>query len=162
MTRLMLTASLIGIAMTSGPLWAHSDARSGDSWSFGRPGLAKDVSRTVQIEADEYTFVPAQLSVKAGETVRFVVTNRGKLKHELTIGDAAEQKAHQESMSRMSDMKHDEGNHEMPANSVHVLPGKTQELIWTFSKSGALTIACNYPGHSELGMTGELEVRQAP
>ena len=47
----------------------------------------------------------------------------------------------------------------MPANSVHVAPGETRELIWTFSKNGALMIACNYPGHSELGMTGSLEVK---
>ena len=58
-------------------------------WSFGRPGLAKDVTRTIRIEADEYSFDPAAISVQVGETIKFVVVNNGKLMHELTIGDAA-------------------------------------------------------------------------
>ena len=159
MTRVLLTALSIGsafvLATTSSASPGHQDGVTG----FGRPGLAKDVVRTVRIEAEEYSFSPADLAVRAGETVKFVVANKGKLKHELTIGDAAEQAAHQRSMSEMSDMKHDEGTHEMPANSVHVAPGETRELIWTFTKSGPLTIACNYPGHGELGMTGALEVK---
>ena len=138
---------------------AHEgESHRAGGWPFGRPGLTKDVTRTIRIEADEYSFTPSEVAVRAGETIKFVVANSGKLMHELTIGDAAEQAAHQRSMGKMSDMKHDEGTREMPANSVHVPPGQTRELIWTFSGSGALSIACNYPGHSELGMTGALEV----
>lgn len=128
-------------------------------WSFGQPGLAKDVTRTIRIEADEYSFAPAEIAVRVGETVKFVVVNNGKLMHELTIGDAAEQEAHQQSMSKMSDMKHDEGTHQMPANAVHVPPGQTRELTWAFTKAGKLMIACNYPGHSMLGMVGSLDVK---
>lgn len=127
--------------------------------SFGRPGLAKDVTRTVAIEAGEYAFAPDLIAIQAGETVKFVVTNKGRLMHELTIGDAAEQDAHSRAMDKMSDMTHDDGKTEMPSNAVHVPPGETRELIWTFAKGGDLKFACNYPGHTDLGMKGDIVVK---
>ena len=157
-TRISLLLGSLVIANTVALAHDGETHRPG-GWSFGRPGIAKDVTRTVRIEADEYSFDPTEIVVKVGETVKFVVVNNGKLMHELTIGDAAEQEAHQQSMSKMSDMKHDEGAQQMPANAVHIPPGQTRELTWMFSKNGKLIIACNYPGHSVLGMVGALEVK---
>jgi uncharacterized cupredoxin-like copper-binding protein len=157
-TRISLLLGSLVIANTVALAHEGETHRPG-GWSFGRPGIAKDVTRTIRIEADEYSFDPAAISVRVGETIKFVVVNNGKLMHELTIGDAAEQEAHQQSMSKMSDMKHDEGTQQMPANSLHIPPGQTRELTWMFSKDGKLIIACNYPGHSVLGMVGSLEVR---
>lgn len=155
-----MSVLLGSLLITSSVALAHEgETHRPGGWSFGRPGLAKDVTRTIRIEADEYSFDPAEIAVKVGETVKFVVVNNGKLMHELTIGDAAEQDAHQQSMSKMSDMKHDEEVQQMPANAVHIPPGQTRELTWMFSKNGKLIIACNYPGHSVLGMTGALEVK---
>jgi uncharacterized cupredoxin-like copper-binding protein len=159
MLRSSFAAVAIALAFGSAPVLAHGTEKHAGDWAFGRPGAAKDVMRSIRIEAEEYNFSPAEITVRVGETVKFVVVNHGKLKHELTIGDAAEQQAHHEAMAGMSDMKHDEGSHEMPANAVHVAPGETRELLWTFSKNGTLIIACNYPGHSELGMTGSLAVK---
>ena len=152
---------LVGsITIASAVALAHEgEAHRPGGWAFGRPGLAKDVTRTIRIEADEYSFSPAELTIQVGETIRFVVVNNGKLMHELTVGDAAEQEAHQQSMSKMSDMNHDQGVGQMPANAVHIPPGQTRELTWTFTKGGKLMIACNYPGHSMLGMVGSLEVK---
>ena len=157
-TRISLLLGSLVIANTVALAHEGETHRPG-GWSFGRPGIAKDVTRTIRIEADEYSFDPAAISVRVGETIKFVVVNNGKLMHELTIGDAAEQEAHQQSMSKMSDMKHDEGTQQMPANSLHIPPGQTRELIWMFSENGKLIIACNYPGHSVLGMVGALEVK---
>jgi uncharacterized cupredoxin-like copper-binding protein len=157
-TRISLLLGSLVIANTVALAHEGETHRPG-GWSFGRPGIAKDVTRTIRIEADEYSFDPAAISVRVGETIKFVVVNNGKLMHELTIGDAAEQEAHQQSMSKMSDMNHDEGTQQMPANSLHIPPGQTRELTWMFSKDGKLIIACNYPGHSVLGMVGSLEVR---
>lgn len=155
-----LLISLGSIVIASTVALAHDgETHRPGGWAFGRPGFAKDVTRTIRIEADEYSFDPAAVSVRVGETIKFVVVNNGKLMHELTIGDAAEQEAHEQSMSKMSDRKHDEGTQRMPANSVHIPPGQTRELTWMFSKDGKLIIACNYPGHSVLGMVGSLEVK---
>lgn len=159
-TSFSMSLCLASLMIANAVALAHEgESHPPGEWSFGRPGIAKEIARTIRIEADEYSFDPTEISVQAGETIKFVVVNNGKLMHELTIGDAAEQEAHQKSMSKMSDMKHDEGAQQMPANSVHIPPGQTRELTWMFSKSGKLIIACNYPGHSELGMTGSLEVK---
>lgn len=148
-------AAVAALYFTAGFSYAHGDSH-GSAW--GHQGKAKDVTRTVKLDAAEYAFSEKALAFKAGETVKFVVSNKGKLKHELTIGDAAEQAAHSREMVAMSDMKHDEGSHEMPANSLHIGPGETKELVWTFTKAGNLLFACNYPGHSDLGMEGKIVV----
>jgi uncharacterized cupredoxin-like copper-binding protein len=56
-------------------------------------------------------------------------------------------------------MNHDESEHEMPANSIHVAPGETKELVWSFTTPGQLLFACSYPGHADLGMKGDITVR---
>lgn len=151
-----VVAAIAVCGWAAGATYAHGGAGHGSSW--GHPGTAKDVTRTVKLDASEYSFSVPALAFKSGETVKFVVTNKGKLKHELTIGDATEQSKHAAEMSKMSDMHHDEKTHEMPANSIHVGPGETRELIWTFSKAGKLLFACNYPGHADLGMEGKITV----
>ena len=42
---------------------------------FGAPGRATDVDRTIRVKARDLSFDPPVLEVKAGETVRFIVTN---------------------------------------------------------------------------------------
>jgi uncharacterized cupredoxin-like copper-binding protein len=138
--------------------YAHGGEQHGDA-VYGHPGQAKDVTRTIKILASDYAFDPTVLNFAKGETIRFVVSNASKRMHELTIGDAETQMAHRKSMAQMADMKHDEGEHEMPNNAVHVKPGETRELIWTFTSSGELQFACNYPGHSDLGMEGKISVK---
>lgn len=122
-------------------------------------GSTKAPTRTVKLDASEYAFNAITLSFKAGETVKFVLTNKGKLKHSLTIGTAQEQKTHQDEMAEMAGMNHDETEHAMPGNSIHVAPGETRELVWTFSKPGQLLFACSYPGHADLGMQGAITVQ---
>lgn len=135
-----------------------AQAHGGSGSEFGDIGDPKKVSRTLAIEMSEYAFKPTGLKFKAGETVKFVLTNRGKLMHEMTIGSQAEQLVHRKAMLDMSDMGHTEGQHAMPANAVHVAPGTTKELIWYFTKAGSLQIACNYPGHADLGMENDIVV----
>lgn len=43
--------------------------------AFGEPGDAKAVSRTIDITGREYAFDPVAITIKAGETVRFVFKN---------------------------------------------------------------------------------------
>ena len=39
-------------------------------------------------------------------------------------------------------------------NSVLLEPGKTGEVIWTFSEATEVGFACNVPGHRNAGMVG--------
>jgi uncharacterized cupredoxin-like copper-binding protein len=101
---------------------------------------------------DTMRFNPESIAVKQGEVVRCVVTNSGKLKHELVIGTLSELKEHAEMMRKFPGMEHDE------PNQVAVEPGKSGVLIWRFEQAGKVDFACLQPGHFEAGMKGSILV----
>jgi uncharacterized cupredoxin-like copper-binding protein len=132
----------------------------------GAPGKAADATRTVTVIARDTEFSPARISVKAGETVRLVVRNEGKLVHELTIGTKSMQLEHQSEMLAMAVSgalgvdKIDRakiGNHDH-GNNVLLEPGETGEVVWTFAKAADLEFGCNVPGHYDQGMKGAFVV----
>ena len=41
---------------------------------------------------------------------------------------------------------------------VHVAPGKTGEIVWTFNKAGDFDFACLIAGHYQAGMVGTIKV----
>ena len=118
----------------------------------GGPGKASDVKRVVQIEARDTAFNVRQIQVRAGETIKFVVTNKGELAHEFAIASPKEHEEHRAMMQQMPDMDHEE------PNVVTVKPGETKEVIWKFGKDTDLEFACNIPGHAEQGMKGAFHV----
>lgn len=120
---------------------------------FGQPGKASQVTRTIEIETVGYGFVPATVTVKVGQTVRFNIVNHSNAAHEFVIGDQDEQLAHDKEMAAMPNMTMDDD-----PNGVSVAAGKTATLIWTFTRPGALQYACHIPGHYAAGMSGQLHV----
>ena len=56
-----------------------------------------------------------------------------------------------------------EGNHEVvPGFEMAVLsmkPGETKSVTWKFTKPGDFLFACNFVGHSEAGMLGNITVK---
>ncbi|MDQ9172180.1 cupredoxin family protein [Oxalobacteraceae bacterium R-40] len=126
------------------------------STASGKPGNAANAARTINIKAyDTMRFEPAAIKVKAGETIRFVVTNVGKLPHELMIGTAAEQKQHEQMMQQMPGMKHEDGN------GVSVDPGQTKTLVWQFGSAQDIELACHIPGHYPAGMVSKVNMANA-
>jgi len=145
----LLLATLIG------PLAALADAghEHGNPAPIGVPAPPEAKARTVTVVMDDtMRFTPAIIDVRQGETIRFVVQNRGQLRHEMVLGRMADLKAHAELMQRFPNMVHDE------PNMVTVEPGASAELRWTFTRSGTVDFACLVPGHYESGMRGELKV----
>ncbi len=142
---------------------AHGDAKharkeprpiSTEERAFGREGDPKKATRTVRVGmADTMRFDPAELVVKPGETVRFIVRNNGKVLHEMVIGTMKELKEHAEVMKKHPGMEHDE------PYMAHVEPGKTQTIVWQFTKPGEFFYGCLIPGHFEAGMVGKVTVR---
>lgn len=122
----------------------------------GRPGRAADVTRTVRVEARDIAFDLRSLEVRAGETVRLVVTNVGRIPHEFAIGTREEQAAHRKAMIGKPDVVHDD------PNVLSLKPGEAKELIWRFARRADIEFACNIPGHSEAGMRGEVRVVKGP
>jgi uncharacterized cupredoxin-like copper-binding protein len=138
---------------------AHSDARkanrpvSTEEAAFGREGDPKKISRTVSVDMnDEMRFKPAELTVKRGETIRFRVKNSGKVMHEMVLGTMAELREHAELMKKHPGMEHEE------PYIAHVAPGKTETMVWQFTKPGEFHYGCLVPGHFEAGMVGKVRV----
>lgn len=141
--------------------YAHSNASHSKSnapisieeHAFGKQGDPKKVNRTITVDmTDNMRFAPGDITVKQGETVRFVVVNKGKIMHEIVIGTMKELKEHGEAMKKHPDMEHDE-----PYMS-HVSPGKKEDLVWQFTQPGEFYYACLIPGHFEAGMIGKITV----
>jgi uncharacterized cupredoxin-like copper-binding protein len=133
----------------------HHRAEARGEAGFGKPGDPKKVDRTITLEATEIAFDVKKIVVKKGETIRFILVNKGDQPHEFTIADADEQAEHRRMMGSMDmgAMDHDDGN------SISAEPGETKELVWTFTTAGKFEFACNYPGHAESGMEGPLTVQ---
>jgi uncharacterized cupredoxin-like copper-binding protein/Cu/Ag efflux protein CusF len=131
---------------------AHDSGREG-----GKPGSADDVDRTIMVDAADIEFNTAQIDVRDGETIRFIVTNTGEIEHEFNIGTAEMHAAHQEEMMAMMDaMVEGEEMQHAHGNSVFLQPGETREFVWTFAHAHDLQFACNVPGHYDAGMVGNI------
>jgi uncharacterized cupredoxin-like copper-binding protein len=128
---------------------------AGHAEGVGMPGDPKRVSRGIQVVmTDDMKFTPAQISVKrGGETIRFVLQNAGRIKHEMTIGSMAELKQHAKLMRTYPRMEHAD------SNMVTLAPGESGELIWQFTKAGRVHFACLQQGHFEAGMRSIVSVK---
>lgn len=152
------TLSLTTLAL-SVPAYAHSDAghsasKETHASAVGQPGKASNVTRTIEVDmTDTMRFDPSEINVKRGETVKFIVKNSGKVKHEIVLGSINELKEHAEMMRKMPQMTH------VDENMVSLDPGKTGEMIWHFTSAGKFDFACLQPGHFEAGMKGKVAVK---
>jgi len=126
---------------------AGNHAGGHDDAAIGQPGDASKVTRTIKVDMTDAMRFKAQ-----GETIRFVVKNSGKLKHEMVLGTQKELKEHAEAMKKNPEMEHAD------ANMVTLAPGKTGEIVWQFTKAGKVDFACLQPGHYDAGMKGLVTV----
>lgn len=158
----LLTALLAVPMTTTGSLTlAHADKKPtatakktmAEQMPWGRAGKAAKSTRTIKVDMiDAMRFLPDTITVNEGETIRFVVTNSGRMLHEMVIGTPEKLKEHAAMMAKTPGMQH-----EAPY-MAHVAPGKTGEIIWDFNRPGAFEFACLIAGHYEAGMRGTLVV----
>ena len=149
---------VLSAALTTSTVFAAGNHAGGhaDSDAIGKPGKATNAKRTVKVEMlDTMRFNPQSITVKQGETIKFVVKNSGKVKHEMVLGTEKELKEHAEVMKKNPEMEHDD------ANQITVQPGKSGEIIWQFTKMGKVNFACLQPGHYDAGMAGTVTVNKA-
>lgn len=178
---LMTAAGLLAAAPAAFAAPGQAGHNHASATAVGEPAKATAKTRTVRITMGDSFYEPETVPVKAGETVRFVITNSGGLLHEFNIGTAAMHADHQKEMAMMMDhgmitptgvneamMAMDHSNmpgmghsmkHDDP-NSVLVEPGRTRELTWKFTKDATIEFACNIPGHYESGMVGRIDIRR--
>ncbi|OOE96579.1 cupredoxin domain-containing protein [Salinivibrio sp. IB643] len=164
------SAALIGMVMVimASPASAHGNKHEMGS---GQPGEPAQVSRTITVDMYDNYYDPEKLAVEPGETVKFVVENKGQLVHEFNIGTPAMHQAHQKEMMTMMSQGVLEGSqinhhkmkmsgmtHEDP-NSVLLEPGQSKTIIWTFNNNRNIEFACNVPGHYQAGMHGDVSFK---
>lgn len=132
----------------------HASHGSGGATAIGEAGDEARATRTVDVDMrDTMRFSPATLTVRRGDTVRFVVTNSGKLRHEMMLGTSASLAEHAKMMQTTPGMSHEE------PNAVTLEPGERKTLVWHFTQPGTVDFACLEPGHFEAGMRGVINVR---
>lgn len=152
----MKLMTLAAIAAITAAAVTAAQAHDGE-YAAGRPGDPKQPARTVTVimqdDANGMRYVPDRIEVKRGEQVRFVLENKGALKHEFTLATMHDNKMHGAMMMKSPDMTHDDPN----AKSVE--PGQSAEILWRFDKTGTFEFACLIPGHYEAGMHGIASVK---
>ena len=178
------SAAVLVFLAGAAPTWAgagkaghgHGHGDHGAMGAIGEAGKAADVTRTITVTMIDNLYDPENITVKAGETIRFKIVNKGEFLHEFGLGTAAMHKKHQAEMMKMWEhgmieadrinhdkMKMDHGDghamkHDDP-NSILLEPGKSGEIIWKFTQPTKLEFACNIPGHYESGMMGEIRFK---
>jgi plastocyanin len=102
-------------------------------------GGAVHAQQTVVLTASEFQFVPATITVPAGQPVTIQLTNRGQVPHNLHI----------------------EGPgvvFELVPGGINVAPGQTTSRTLTFTTAGVYTFWCPVGNHRQTGMAGMLSV----
>ena len=122
------------------------------------------IDRTLKVDMnDTMRFTPDLLQVAAGETLKLVVHNSGKLPHEMVLGSEAALKAHAIEMKQSAG--HSGGHDHASGNdllALSVKPGETKEWVIKFDQAQTLQMACLIPGHFEAGMKGQVIVQNKP
>ena len=148
--QVLIILALISMFTQSAFLLAHGKE---EQTAYGVAGGSSKVTRTIKITmGDNFRFNPENISIKQGETIKFVIANQGKVLHEMVIGTLKDLQEHAEMMKQMPGMQHND------PNMASVKPNSSGVIIWTFNKSGQFVFACLQPGHSEVGMIGKLIV----
>lgn len=104
----------------------------------------KDNPRVVRMDmTDQLKFMPMDVAVAKGETIRFVMTNSGTAVHEFQVGPADKVAA-------------DEADGKITIEKDKLDAGSTNIVDYTFSGDGPYAFACHEPGHFEAGMKGTI------
>lgn len=120
-------------------------ACAGDDEDSAGPTSSVAADQTVEITMVDLAFRPEEVTVRAGTTVRFVFTNKGRIVHDATFGDEAHQQAVESGREKRV--------------GVILNPNKSGDYVRTFTAPGTLLIGCHQAGHYESGMKIRLTVQ---
>jgi uncharacterized cupredoxin-like copper-binding protein len=142
-TGMMGGAGMMGGSGIMGGSWSGAASAPGP----GEAGFVAGTQanpRVVQIVATpQLRFVPAVVTIQAGETITFEVTTMGPVIHEFMVGPAADVAADKAGTPEIADLG----------------MMQTRSLTYTFTGPGPFAYACHVPGHYEAGMSGTIVVQ---
>ena len=142
---------------------------------IGFKGNESEVSRVIKVVMYDNYYVPSSFQIKAGETIKFEVENAGTLVHEFNIANKMMHMKHQPEMIKMVEneillansidkekmkkmAKIDKAMGHSHSNSVLLEPKQKGEIIWKFDNVNNIEVACNVPGHYQVGMIAKVDI----
>ena len=156
-------------------LFLHSFAYADKNMKIGSKGKESEVSRVVKVLMYDNYYKPSSFQIKAGETIKFEVENVGMLVHEFNIANKMMHMKHQPEMIKMVEneilladsidkekmkkmAKMDKAMGHSHSNSVLLEPKQKGEIIWKFDNALNIEVACNVPGHYQVGMIAKVDI----
>ena len=141
---------------------------------LGKKGNPSEVEKVIKVKMYDNYYEPKKFKVKKNQTIKFIVYNYGELVHEFNIATKEMHLKHQPEMMRMMEneilladridkkkmkelSKKDHSMSHSHSNSVLLEPNEIGEIIWKFNTDTKLEIACNVPGHYEVGMVADIK-----
>ena len=143
---------------------------------IGSLGKVQEINRTIKVVMYDSYYEPNSFNIKSGETIKFEVVNAGELVHEFNIANAMMHKKHQPEMEKMVEneilladsidknkmkkmAKMDKAMGHSHSNSVLLEPKEKGEIVWKFENAMNIEIACNVPGHYQVGMIAKVDIK---
>ena len=138
-------------------LFFHCSASYADkNMKIGLKGKESDINRVIKVKMYDNYYEPNSFQIKAGETIKFEVENLGELVHEFNIANKMMHIKHQPEMKKMAKM--DKAMAHSHSNSVLLEPKQKGNIIWKFDNAVNIEIACNVPGHYQVGMIAKVDI----
>ena len=156
-------------------VFLNSFAYADKNMKIGSKGKESEVSRVIKVFMYDNYYEPSSFQIKSGETIKFEVENAGMLVHEFNIANKMMHMKHQPEMLKMVESeillvdtidkekmkkmaKIDKAMGHSHSNSVLLEPKQKSEIIWRFDNAVNIEVACNVPGHYQVGMIAKVDI----
>ena len=156
-------------------LFFNSIAYADKNMKIGSKGKESEISRVIKVVMHDNYYEPNSFQIKAGETIKFEVENAGMLVHEFNIANKMMHMKHQPEMQKMAEngillafsidkekmknmAKMDKSMGHSHSNSVLLEPKQKGDIIWKFDNAVNIEVACNVPGHYQVGMIAKVDI----
>ena len=157
-------------------LFINSFAYADKNMKIGSKGNVNDISRVIKVIMYDNYYEPSSFQINAGETIKFEVENAGELVHEFNIANKMMHIKHQPEMEKMVEneilfadsidkdkmkkmAKMDKSMGHSHSNSVLLEPKQKGDIIWKFDNAVNIEVACNVPGHYQVGMIAKVNIK---
>ena len=157
-------------------LFLNSTVYADKNMMIGSKGKKNEVSRVIKVIMYDNYYEPNLFKIKAGETIKFEIENAGMLVHEFNIANKMMHMKHQPEMMKMVEneilladsidkekmkkiAKIDKAMAHSHSNSVLLEPKQKGEIIWKFDNAINIEVACNVPGHYQVGMIAKVDIK---
>ena len=153
----------------------NSLAYADKDMKIGSKGNLNEVNRIVKVVMYDNYYEPSSFKIKAGETIKFELVNAGELVHEFNIANKMMHMKHQPEMEKMVESeilfadsidknkmkkmaKINKSMGHSHSNSVLLEPKQKGDIVWKFDNAVNIEIACNVPGHYQVGMIARVDI----